>query len=675
MLNNGAHVSIDGIPLMLARDPDGRLQYDETFESLFAPTSAIAGEIAKEQIRPEKLLWSITDWSGGEGNLIYYPQDPTTYDYGSLVNPSTRGMLTTRPKRYRSAVARSGSNATTEKRPAGVSSYGYALIAWEDNIISATDAAAWSAAQDTSPAFSGQHIGYAISDGTNAAFTYVGDISGVVECGTAVNAWSDTDSGTTMGSISPAACVVDGVPYTFTTLDATGVLTIFKKASGMATVGDWGATVIYSTGIVPVGVGGGGGGGGGGGATTVKYFIDAVGAETAAYFSYSTNSQSFVWEVRNDVGRPFWTGPPGFVIKKLVYHMGVLFCLGGQTSAGKTFGGVYAIPLVTRSPVFIAAPRMHKNTQLGTIDVGCPGPGSSIVFADSDSGKIFVYEMERDAVWLLDDLANGGSGDGMDFVASTDKIAFLAMHGSRLFGATWEPTTGAGTSLQVFSYDDFVVDNRDAGQAVTGYLETAEWDFGLPMERKALIGFYVNYKVTDATSTSGLLANSRIKVEYSMDDASYATAATMTSTTTPVGGKGRHFIQISDGTTTSKFTRLKVKITLDNNSQSVAPPVLYAVTVEAQPIAYARIWDLVIQVEDEESNERPASRQNSGYSLHTALTALATNKDLVPFLDGAWSPNPGVYDTHTVIVEDPRSSLSDRLANGTMRVRLRSVLS
>jgi len=560
-------------------------------------------------------------------------------------------------------------------------------------------------------------------------------------------------------------------------------------------------------------------------------------------------TQGFVWECRNDVGRPFWVSPPGFSIKKLVYNTGILFAIGNQSSSGgKKFGGIWAIPLATRSPIFISAPRKHRNSQLTDFSVGCPGPGATIFAGDATSGKVFLYDIERDAISLFDDLANGGTGDGMSFtpydnllsfqqasieigqtyrhplyasavdgwgpeanctltrsvtqqysglssllltpspsgtisaitdtgtagapvsgstqytagawfraqtaarscnviirwydssgtiissssgstvsdstsawtqatvtdtspsnavyaavavqVASTSspadphyvdavilragasvasagqKIAFLNLHGTRLFGATYDPLSdGTTTSLQVFSYDDLVIENRDSSQSITGTLETAQWDMGLPMEQKALIGFRVTYEITDAATASGLIANSRIKVEYSLDGAAYATAATITSATSPVGAKGDHFVQLSDGTTTYKFNRLKVRLTLDNNATAgVAPPVLLGVTVEAQPIAYARIWDLAVQVEDEEQNLRPASRAEAGSQIHADLVALATNKDLVTFLDGAWSDQPAIYDTHTVIVESPRSVLGDSIGNGTMALRLRSVL-
>jgi len=660
MLADGAHVSVDGVSYMLAVDEDGP-HYQHRYESLFAPTQAIAGEIAASQVRPEKLLWSLTDWSGGEGALIYYPQNSTQYDQALCMNVTERGQLTTRTKRRRSAVTRAGT-ATTALRPAGTSAYASAIIGWgPSDIISSTDGITWSAATDTTPSPSSAQFSDAVSDGTNAAFLLasggLADIVAVVEADASVTAWADMHSGT-IPDYPLVGCVLDGVPYTFG-LDTT--LKVFKKAAAMDTAADWGATIIYATGITPVGTWG------------TNYWTSAAAAETAMYVSYSTKTHGFIWEVRADVGRPFYTGPAGFAIKKLIYHEGVLFILGNQAAAGNSFAVLKAIPLSLRQPLTIAEPRQHKNVALDTFSVGCPGLGATLFVGDEDSGKIFVYDMERDALSLFDDLVNGGTGDGVSFTADTDKIAFLAMHGARLFCATWTPG-GAGTALQVISWDDLQVENRDASQAIAGNLESAEWHFGLPMETKGLIGFYVTFKVTDSGTTSGLVANSRITVSYSADDAAYVATTTITSATTPTGVKGRVFIAAPTGSNTVKFSRLKVKIALDNNSQAVAPPIVYAVTVEAQPLAYTETWDLVLRVEDETSNERPTTRNFDANTLRDKLNTLVTNKQIVTLLDGYGDRIPNSYNTHTVVVEDPLHDIRDAdTGNGITRIRLRAV--
>src|SRR6185369_12952483 len=115
MLSSGAHVSIGGVEYVLANQ---ERPYIHRFESLFSQSTAIAGEIAKQQLRPEKMLWSWTDVSGGEGYPIYYPQNSNTYDIASGINISNAGLITTRPRRRVTAVARSGSSATVSNRPA-----------------------------------------------------------------------------------------------------------------------------------------------------------------------------------------------------------------------------------------------------------------------------------------------------------------------------------------------------------------------------------------------------------------------------------------------------------------------------------------------------------------------------------------------------------------------------
>src|SRR3990167_9586353 len=201
---------------MIFNDEPDETGYDEDFESLFAPTQAIAGEVAKEQIRPEKLLWSLTDASGGEGGLIYYPQDPTTYDIGSLVNVTTRGKLTTRARRYRESLARAGSNADTGSRPAGISTFTHGLIFWEDNLIQSINGIGWVATQDTSPAMTAAGYPGAISDGANAAglaFTTAHDnLIPVGSADASTIAWNDAQTGVTLAA-PIAGCVLDGLPY------------------------------------------------------------------------------------------------------------------------------------------------------------------------------------------------------------------------------------------------------------------------------------------------------------------------------------------------------------------------------------------------------------------------------------------------------------------------------
>lgn len=827
-LASGASVKIGTYEYQLDRSkPD---PYKHTFESLFSQTTAIAGEIAKQQLRPEKMLWYMTDWSGGEGYRIYYPQAPTRYDISNSMNITNRGLLTTRPRRYRSSIARLGTELTWQ-RPAGGSAWNKAIIMWEDTCLYSTSASSWSTVGINGTLVltayrwfgantDGRYIAMGIlSEGTGDADRIVS-----IDASVAAPTGADIFSGTTVVNPPCVLEILEGTVYAWSG-DATGILELTKGA-GMATASAF-ATVVYSSGIVPTGTWG------------TDYWTDIEAAEAALYMSMGTPAGSVIFESRQDIGRPFWTSPAGFTIKKLIYHMGVLFALGSQNAAGRKYGAVWAIPLSTRSPIFISAPRRHRNEELYEFSVGCPGYGSTVFFGDENSGKIFLYDIENDALSLWDDLINGGTGDGTTFngnellsiqtaaidgaataaqagwivetgiwatsttspyagthqlsqtgatatgivataagtagifvlpstsytafgyvriqsgtstdthsmgirwydasgallststgstitttttytqffvtatspataafaalvitktgtdsddqffdnmslhtgssTATRDRLAFLAMHGSRLFGATYQPAGGVATSLQVISWDDGLKENRDASQAISGTWESSEWDFGVPQEIKALNGVYVNWEITDTSTTSGLVANSRITISYALDSNiflnTYTDLTTITSATT-VAAKGRHFITVSDGSSTIKFNRIKFKVTLDNNSSTtVAPPILYSVVPEVQLMAYSEVWDLILRIQDEADNERPRARQWKAHQLRDNLEDLAQNKAYVTLLDGArYGSKVSEWTSHVVQVEDPQDVIEDLdTGEGYCRVRLRAV--
>lgn len=820
-------MEIGGVPYVL--DHNKPQPYDHYFESLFSQSTAIAGEIAKQQLRPEKLLWYLTDFSGGEGYRIYYPTEPTRYDQSSLMNVLERGILTTRTRRRRSSVARAGSSATVALRPAGGSAWDKAMVAWGDNVIYATDALTWTAAthglSTTSYDFfdsdtDGRHLVLGdTAEGGTANIIVSLDGSATPPTGT------DLFTGTTASNPPTVTEVMEGVLYAWTVQD-DGSLALLK-GTGLGT-GSTLSTVVYDSNVIPSGTWG------------TDYWTDIEAAETALYMSIGTPGGSVVFSSTQDIGRAFWTSPPGFTIKKLIYHEGVLFCMGAQTAAGKRFAALWAIPLSTRAPIFVAAPRRHRNEELYDWTIGCGGYGSTIFIGDENSGKIFLYDIERNAIELFDDLANGGDGDGtvfnsgtgeqiMDslsatfennggagglaathwniiagpatvdpnnpagqahtgtfgmfmsaaatvrtdtgiagyavtaatdyifgywykgeaagtqqlavtwydsggssistdtdsaqteavgawqrraftltspvgaaFVALTlttvgaaghyaddfliregsitteDKLAFLAMHGSRLFGCTYQPD-GTGTSLQLITWDDSLKENRDSGQPIVGTWDSSEWDYGVPQELKALNGVYVTHDITDGSTASGLIADSRITISYAADEDiftdTFTDVATITSATT-TAHKGRHFLTVSDDDETVKFSRIKFRITLDNNgSSTVAPPILYSAVPEAQLMAYSEVWDLIVRIQDEAHNERPLEREWRAYILYDNLESLATSKEYVELLDGVrYQGDNNRHSTHIVQVEDPHFVLENLDAGeGYCTVRLRSV--
>ncbi len=89
------HVKINGIWYSLAESAEG-VHYDLGLEPLRVPNAAVVqGTSGTFQLRPDQLLWTITDWSGGEGQLKWNPSEPNRSYLLQGVDPFTRpGNLT-----------------------------------------------------------------------------------------------------------------------------------------------------------------------------------------------------------------------------------------------------------------------------------------------------------------------------------------------------------------------------------------------------------------------------------------------------------------------------------------------------------------------------------------------------------------------------------------------------
>jgi len=109
---SGAHVKIGSYEFLLDETIDAgssvgtlyRPHYSLKYNSLFNQKVNIAGSPTKEGVRPERLLWFVDDWSGGENNRVWAQDDPLVYNYALGVNPRIRGQVTGRPTRTITAV-------------------------------------------------------------------------------------------------------------------------------------------------------------------------------------------------------------------------------------------------------------------------------------------------------------------------------------------------------------------------------------------------------------------------------------------------------------------------------------------------------------------------------------------------------------------------------------------
>src|SRR5574341_1455860 len=94
-----AHVSINGVKYLLDEGtPD---HYVHEIPGDFPHDSASIAIQGTQQLQTNRhrLLWAMSDWVGGEGNRVYYSDDPGVYDYSVALNTRIPGQFTARPKR------------------------------------------------------------------------------------------------------------------------------------------------------------------------------------------------------------------------------------------------------------------------------------------------------------------------------------------------------------------------------------------------------------------------------------------------------------------------------------------------------------------------------------------------------------------------------------------------
>lgn len=76
MIDSEFHVQINGVKYRLAEDGEGE-HYVQQSVPLRAPnTQLVQGKSGEFNVRSDLLLWSWSDWSGGEGQLVFDPQNP-----------------------------------------------------------------------------------------------------------------------------------------------------------------------------------------------------------------------------------------------------------------------------------------------------------------------------------------------------------------------------------------------------------------------------------------------------------------------------------------------------------------------------------------------------------------------------------------------------------------------
>jgi hypothetical protein len=675
---SGAHVKIGDYEFLLDVGPDKQpYLYEESTE--FIPQGVLGSRGKVDVDQDERLLWRMSDWSGGEGARYWNPDDPTVYDYsedsdttdatlsGGAMNVRIPGQITGRPARRRSTITVTQNNS----QPIGAIAQGRYWVACDREVGWTNDFSTWT--METSgvgmdiTAAGGDHdrFYYAEGNGTDRVMRVVGESAGqddLIATHANTNPWRNH------------MVVLDGRLYAWTgrklheidIQDFSGTALVFGADPGYRTAYDIGTNNLTN--------------GNYGGSTDDAWWADMVLGDNAIYFMISSRGMTSVYRFFKGEGAPFWNPDVGFTGKSLAYSNGKLYVFGhwgGHGSADGGYGTGYVIPVQTRNPLELGFFRKNQNANF-QLQEACSSYGGQVMVAASNQGKVFIYDPRYDSISMLDDLP-------FTFSGSDKKIGALVTYGAYRGAIVYDARDGTpGTTIEAYVWDEDTPEFRETGNNTLDYttpLFMPWYDFNLPYERKALIGFWVAYEVVGAT-TSGLANNSEIQIHYKLenDGDSWTSAGTILSTTTPSGGvKGHHFIAVSSASSTVKFQNMKYKVSVVGRGVGVAdtaPPIVKDITVEARSLDHDRTWTLFLRTKDDVNRTRLRGNNREGEDARTYLRGLKSNQNIVTFLDyfrfSDHPQNRGAVSSHAVMVHSIEDVI-EKPGEGVCRVVLKAL--
>lgn len=605
MLSSGAHVKIG--------TKEFRLAFGE--ENAYSYALNSTGE--------ETVFWPFDDWSGGEGNDVYDPEDDNVFDEG-LVNPRLPGTLTCPPTR--AVVSATPTNAPDRAYTAAAGGRLYVIGATVDTsgdtqYYYTTDFSSLTAVADVSWNIAIRRITAVATDGVTIYLAGYQDGFGSFQIREIRGVDGALSDQRTYANSNTLPIIGMGVLGNFLYYWNGNKLRWRRRSEGTSatesprTLGSSLTGQTYGT----------------------DYWGGMVTGDSGLYFFTATEGRTLVWEIRGKGDTaPFWEMPSGFTGKAISYQSGAVVVVGEYLDSAAAFG----MSARSRQPTFLGFVR--PSTAVSP-EVAGSAFGSEVIFSEkslASAGKIFVYDIGQDAFSQLDAVTLA-SGEVWSAGVFGDKRYIAAENGTSL-------------SLYYWSQDD------TPSTTVNGRMESGTWDFDLPEDEKQLDGFHV---LSDANGTK------LVDVYYQdNEDGVWTLAGTATT--------GFHnYIQVSDATTTVKFRSLRYRV-----DPKVGAKV-FAVSARVRVNTYEETWELLLDLTDESvdepRNRRRRSHQDKGWQLRDYIRDIADNKAVVTFLDGARYPagdgdDPDKYSTHTVGVDIPYDRLTQP-GEGPMVVRLKSV--
>ena len=617
MAIKGFDFELNGVKYMAAEDAEGD-HYVEAAEPLRPPNAVtVQGESSQKfQMRADTLLWSITDWSGGENQYKFQSRNPDRVRVLNGVRAFEKpGTLT--PGYYIEDTQNNGGSDLVEDGQLVIGAGALYLLDANTN-----DAFLWN---DSTKRWGS---GVALTGVTNGAIrTAIGDNAFIYW-----NEFSTQDIWKWDGSAAPVLISTAIVDANNSHLVSLGPF-IYACSSLLGAVWEIAKT--------------------GSGTTLIDDFVDDAGVEGLSlatamdgriYMAIPNKGGTTVREITPTTAAGTGFGAeisrlPGFVVQSLWSHSGVLYMIGDIGTDEDAV--MYLVPGGTFGT-------------LGLVRIGDDlGRG---VGQNNGSGLLEHYfAMSRtsgsDAQSLLfqvDSVSGGFACIGIDEdgSAKNEEVDSVAVFDGQVFFSGHQDNSTRRVmraSLDRFTKTSFTL---------------SPWhDFELADE-KILASLVL--------SVESLPADWTVEVDYATDNVDTFTGG-ITYTTT--GGKGTK-LRISTDASTVKFRTISIRIRMTYTGGGVptSGPVITGVDVMALVAKPTGVWRIMLDLSDDKSG----NQGHSGAKKIANIRAAKDTQGVVDFKDGYDSRSPNSFTAYDVTV-DSYVMLLSHPGEGVVQVTLKEV--
>lgn len=617
-----SHIELDGTKYKLAESGEGS-HYDLAGEPLRPPNAvSVQGEQGTFQVRPDLLLWRITDWSEGDGQIKYNPQEPARHFELQNVDPFTEPGKLKPGERAASTDYTAGGVAAIRGEPVRAMSGLWFVDFASDNVREWDDVTEdWGAAINN---------GVGQTAGANRGVCGDGNALYYIESGTA-NVWkydgafSTISAGTITTSVVTQVAQLGPYVYVWRTADAD-CWEIAKSGASTTKIHDPGGPDSgkhLGQHIVP--------------GDNRLYAMHVTSGETTIYEITPTTAagEGFAAEIKRFTS---------FEGESLWWQNGTLFVIGASDNERDEKTVLYFIPGQSWGTIG----RIRQGHALGQSS-SSPNGGKLLEhgFLTKDSAATSDTETWDSTLHIVDAVSGGHAIQTSDATASYT-------------GTPVGPVEYRGNYFWGFEDQAYIL-WTGFGYEKYAFATSPLHDFDLADE-KVLSSIRV---VTEGD----VPADWEVKVYYGLDT---ATPDTLAVTQDSTDGSAKS-VALSSAATPITFDHLSVKVVCEYTGVAnpvTTRPVVLQVEVRAQLAKKPKRWRYLLNMQDDQS---ALGETLSGATKIERLEASIA-KSVVTLKDGYKNRAADVY-TETDVVIDTYRFILDKPGEGRAYVELVEVLS